>query len=72
MDEILTLGEVVEFIEKQQATETMIKNYPLIKSFIAGLIDDGKGLSEKDVACLNLFFAISWFKELWEINEGVK
>ena len=72
MNEIMTMAEIIEVIENHKVSDEFIKNYPLIKSFISGLLDNCMELEERNIAFIYLFFAISWFKELHGVKEGVE
>ena len=68
----LSMEQVVEQMEQMEVKPEFIKNYPIMKSVIAGFITDGDELPDEILVTLNMMFAISWFKEIFQINKEVE
>ena len=68
----LSMEQVVEQMEQMEVKPEFVKNYPIMKSVIAGFITDGDELPDEILVTLNMMFAISWFKEIFQINKEVE
>jgi hypothetical protein len=68
----LSMEQVIAQMEEMEVKPEFVKNYPIMKSVIAGFITDGDELPDEVLVTLNMMFAISWFKEIFQINKEVE